>query len=305
MNQKGNWDEIEDFYILGPKNDSIALHKGFLFDLKLSPKARFIFTLMWAIPDGMDIGVSTLMSATGQGNDFVRTGLNELIDQQYVIHHQTKEIDGRWNPSYYEINIGKQREVPEEWSPTRRTGLRRAVERRTVNPRDSIILNTHTKELNSSIVKNENENKDAKIPTPLITSASKEVKRKKKVSEIVAMKLAIEQFTENDDVRDVLKQYFDIRLKRGLIPLQWNTLLENLRKFARDDAQLAIEKIQGAIAGGYLQIVFPDEIGRQKKSNGSGYVDNTEPTTFYATDEERAEHLGVLAQNEDGSPMTF
>ena len=118
----------------------------------------------------------------------------------------------------------------------------------------------------------------------------------------------INAFTENDDIRDKLNEYFSLRVKKGLQPNQWKIILDDLRSYAGDNASIAIDKINGAIAGGYMQIIAAWE--KDKKANFSkAKFDNTAGRKTKAVvnmnEEEREEFEKDLATDDDGNLIQF
>ena len=140
---------------------------------------------------------------------------------------------------------------------------------------------------------------------PIIETKSK---KGKKAKDIVTMRGMINAFTQNEDIREKLLEYFNLRLKKGLQPNQWRIILDDLRAFAGDSASIAVEKINNAIAGGYMQIIASWE--KDKKNNFSKpKFDNTSGRKVEAvvnmTEEEKREFEENLATDEDGNPLQF
>ncbi len=142
-------------------------------------------------------------------------------------------------------------------------------------------------------------------PKPIINTKSK---KGKKARDIGTMRSMINAFTQNEDIRNKLLEYFNIRVKKGLQPNQWQIILDDLRAFAGDSASIAVDKINGAIAGGYMQIIASWE--KDKKNNFSKpKFDNTSGRKVEAvvnmTEEEKREFEENLATDEDGNPLQF
>ena len=142
-------------------------------------------------------------------------------------------------------------------------------------------------------------------PKPIIETKSK---KGKKVKDIVTMRSMINAFTQNKDIRNKLLEYFNIRVKKGLQPNQWQIILDDLRNFAGDNASIAVDKINGAIAGGYMQIIAPWE--KDKKNNfNKPKFDNTAGREVKAvvnmTEDEKKEFEDNLATDEDGNLLEF
>ena len=178
-------------------------------------------------------------------------------------------------------------------------------------------LNTYTKNIvggiqnnftdNNKIINNKIISKDiiTQKQKPLIP---KETKRAKKAKDIVTMRNMINAFTENESIREKLLEYFNIRVKKGLQPNQWKIILDDLRDYAGESAKVAIDKINGSIAGGYMQIIAPWE--KDKKNNfNKPKFDNTAGREVKAvvnmTEDEKKEFEDNLATDEDGNLLKF
>ena len=178
-------------------------------------------------------------------------------------------------------------------------------------------LNTYTKNIvggiqnnftdNNKIINNKIISKDiiTQKQKPLIP---KETKRAKKAKDIVTMRNMINAFTENESIREKLLEYFNIRVKKGLQPNQWKIILDDLRDYAGESAKVAIDKINGSIAGGYMQIIAPWEKDKKNNFNKSKF-DNTAGREVKAvvnmTEDEKKEFEDNLATDEDGNLLKF
>jgi DNA-binding transcriptional ArsR family regulator len=162
---------------------------------------------------------------------------------------------------------------------------------------------------NTKIINNKKEytSKDETPPKskPIIETTTKKTKKAK---DIVTMRGMINAFTQNEDIREKLLEYFNLRLKKGLQPNQWQIILDDLRNFAGDSASVALDKINNAIAGGYMQIIAAWE--KDKKNNFSKpKFDNTFGRKVEAvvnmTEEEKKEFEENLAKDENGNLLQF
>lgn len=181
-------------------------------------------------------------------------------------------------------------------------------------------LNTYTKNIVEGIQKNFTDNtqiinikKDKIISKDIITQKQKslvpkETKKAKKVKDIMTMRNMINAFTENENIREKLLEYFNMRVKKGLQPNQWKIILDDLRDYAGESAKIAIDKINGSIAGGYMQIIAPWE--KDKKNNfAKPKFDNTAGRKAEAvvnmSEEEKEQFEKSLATDEDGNLIQF
>ena len=162
---------------------------------------------------------------------------------------------------------------------------------------------------NTKIINNKKEytSKDETTPKskPIIETTTKKTKKAK---DIVTMRGMINAFTQNEDIREKLLEYFNLRLKKGLQPNQWQIILDDLRNYAGDNASIALDKINNAIAGGYMQIIAAWE--KDKKNNFSKpKFDNTSGRKVEAvvnmTEEEKKEFEENLAKDENGNLLQF
>lgn len=181
-------------------------------------------------------------------------------------------------------------------------------------------LNTYTKNIVGGIQKNFTDNtkiintkKDEIISKDIITQKQKslipkETKKAKKTKDIVTMRNMINAFTENENIREKLLEYFNMRVKKGLQPNQWKIILDDLRDYAGENAKVAVDKINNAIAGGYMQIIASWE--KDKKNNfAKPKFDNTAGRKVEAvvnmSKEEKEQFEKNLATDDDGNLIQF
>jgi hypothetical protein len=149
-------------------------------------------------------------------------------------------------------------------------------------------------------------------PTSLAKQVSlldkKETKKQKKAREIGKMRNMILAFTTNQEVRKALTDYFNFRVGRGLTLKQWELILSDLREYAGTSASLAIEKIEHALAGGYMTIIASWEKDK-KAGRGKNTFDNTaghEIEDVGLSDEERFAKIEAnLVRDKNGNPIVF
>lgn len=142
-------------------------------------------------------------------------------------------------------------------------------------------------------------------PIPLLDTK----KSNSKAKDIVTMRSMISAFTDNEDIQHKLLDYFNIRLKKGLQPNQWKIILEDLRQFAGDESKIALDKINGAIAGGYMQIIASWEKDKKNTYNKPKFDNTANKTTDKAvvnmSEKEQEEFIDTLATDEQGNLLTF
>jgi DNA-binding transcriptional regulator GbsR (MarR family) len=162
---------------------------------------------------------------------------------------------------------------------------------------------------NTKIINNKKEytSKDDTTPKskPIIETTTKKTKKAK---DIVTMRNMINAFTENESIREKLLEYFNMRVKKGLQPNQWKIILDDLRDYAGESAKVAIDKINGSIAGGYMQIIASWEKDKRNNFNKPKF-DNTAGREIKAvvnmTEDEKKEFEDNLATDEDGNLLKF
>ena len=147
---------------------------------------------------------------------------------------------------------------------------------------------------------------DDKISNNITTSSLIEKPKKKvnkKQENIMTMKGMINTFTDNDEVRARLLDYFDIRLKRGLQPIQWKIILDDLRRAAKDNASQAISLINAATAGGWLKIVYSDD--NKSKAKFDNTAGRKVDAVVNMSQAEQENYRNNLAKDEFGNLMMF
>jgi len=279
----------ETYFIRYSKQrDYTVMNNTFLRDDKLSWKAKGLFAYILSLPEDWKIYISELQTHATDGETSLRSAIKELTDNGYIIQKRLKDDKGRWASYVYQII-----ENP-------------FVENLDVDNLDvenQVLLNTNnTKYLNE--LKTNKSSKDDTQPS-LIPKLDKKTKKAK---DIVTMRGMINAFTQNEDIREKLLEYFNLRLKKGLQPNQWQIILDDLRNFAGDNASIALDKINNAIAGGYMQIIAAWE--KDKKNNFSKpKFDNTAGRKVEAvvnmSEEEKKEFEENLAKDENGNLLQF
>ena len=135
---------------------------------------------------------------------------------------------------------------------------------------------------------------------PLLTQKKKNG-REKKIKDMQSIRDMVLGFTNEESVRKKLNEYLDFRSTRGLQPNQWKIILDDLKTFCGNDTVLMIEKINGAIAGGYMQIIASWE----KKPVKRGYNDNLKHTTDTWANMTKEERDANLVRDENGKIIEF
>jgi hypothetical protein len=105
----------------------------------------------------------------------------------------------------------------------------------------------------------------------LIPKELKNIKKAKDIKTMVSLTNLFlnKNFKNNKPIEKSLKDYFNIRLKKGLISEQWKLILDNLEKYiliTKCSNDNILEKINFAFASGYMQIIPEWELKKRKNN---------------------------------------
>lgn len=279
----------ETYFIRHSKQrDYTVMNNTFLRDDKLSWKAKGLFAYILSLPEDWKIYLNELQTHATDGETSLRSAIKELTDNGYIVQKRLKDDKGRWASYAYQII-----ENP----------LVENLNVENLDMENQVLLNTNNTKYLNQLKTNKSSKDDTQ--SPLIPKLDKKTKKAK---DIVTMRGMINAFTQNEDIREKLLEYFNIRVKKGLQPNQWQIILDDLRNFAGDNALIALDKINNAIAGGYMQIIAAWE--KDKKNNFSKpKFDNTFGRKVEAvvnmTEEEKKEFEENLAKDENGNLLQF
>ena len=272
-----------------------TMDNTFLRDDRLSWKAKGLFAYLLSLPEDWKIYTSEIINHSTDGETATRTAIKELTELGYIEQARLKDENGKYssyqytiieNPSIYATSQKIEKMQDSDFQDVENQDVE------NLNGENQVLLNTNsTKYLNK-------QNTDKRLEQNLfpVTKTKKESKAK----DIVTMKAMINAFTESEDLRDKLTEYFSLRLKKGLQPNQWKIILDDLKTFTKGHIDLAVEKVNGAIAGGYLQIIPPWEKNRQQAFSKPSF-DNTAGREVKSAKEEKE----ILATDENGNLIKF
>lgn len=262
---------------------------------EMSLKSKGLLSLMLSLPDTWDYSIAGLVAICKENESAIKSSLKELETFGYLKISKIYPDQSESGRIEYEYQVFEKSIKQED--------KKQGVENQ---PLEKLALENPS-QLNTNKLNTNKLNKSSKDDTqsPLIPKLDKKTKKSK---DIVTMRGMISAFTQNEDIREKLLEYFNLRIKKGLQPNQWKIILDDLRAYAGDSASIAVDKINGAIAGGYMQIIAQWE--KDKKTNFSKpKFDNTAGRTSKAvvnmTEEEKAEFEQSLAVDEDGNPLKF
>ena len=315
----------ETVFIRSPKRHNYSIiDNTCLRDPNLSWKAKGLFAYLLSLPDNWQIYQKDLVNRATDGDTSLRSGIIELEKAGYLKRERQRNEFGQVKGMIYHIiENPNQQECPTNtaseprWeNPIQGNPNQGNPNQENPNQENHILINT-----NKPNTKEQKTNKEGgrvppseikPNPTSLAKQTSlldkKETKKQKKAREIGKMRDMILAFTNNQEVRKALTDYFNFRVGRGLTSKQWELILSDLREFAGTSASLAIEKIEHALAGGYMTIIASWEKDK-KAGRGKNTFDNTaghEIEDADLSDEERFAKIEAnLARDENGNPIVF
>lgn len=274
------------------KSKDFTVMKNYHFRNKeMSLKAMGLLSLMLSLPDSWDFSIAGLAAICKDGRDSIKGGMTELEKHGHLIITKLYPNETETGRIEYVYNIY---EEPQK-TRTEKQGLE-IQDIENLEQVNTKKVNTKNKETISKDIVNQ------KKSTPLIPKKSNSVKKSEQIKTMRAM---INAFTENESIREKILEYFNIRLKKGLQPNQWKIILDDLRNYADDNADIAIDKINNAIAGGYMQIIAAWEKDKKYVASKPKFDNTGGRKTEKATDMSKEEFYDSLAKNEDGSLMQF
>ena len=318
----------ETVFIRSPKRHNYSIiDNTCLRDPNLSWKAKGLFAYLLSLPDDWQIYQKDLVNRATDGDTSLRSGIIELEKAGYLRRERQRNEFGQVKGMVYHIiENPNQQECPTNTTseprlenPIQENPDQENLNQENLNQENHILVNTNkpsTKEERTN-VKEGGQAPTLETETNLISLAKakqttlldkKETKKQKKAREIGKMRDMILAFTTNQEVRRALTDYFDFRVGRGLTIKQWELILSDLREYAGTSASLAIEKIEHALAGGYMTIIASWEKSK-KAGRGRNTFDNTagyEIEDADLSDEERFAKIEAnLARDENGNPIVF
>lgn len=311
----------ETVFIRSPKRHNYSIiDNTCLRDPNLSWKAKGLFAYLLSLPDDWQIYQKDLVNRATDGSTSLRSAIIELEKAGYLKRERQRNEFGQVKGMIYHIiENPNQQECPA--NTTSEPRLENPIQENPIqeNPiqENHTLVNTNkpnTKEQKTNIRErgqaptSETETNSISLAKQITLLDKKETKKQKKAREIGKMRDMILAFTTNQEVRKALTDYFDFRVGRGLTIKQWELILSDLREYAGTSASLAIEKIEHALAGGYMTIIASWEKGK-KASRGRNTFDNTagyEIEDADLSDEERFAKIEAnLARDENGNPIVF
>lgn len=225
------------------KTDDYTTMSNYHFkDKSLSLKAKGLLSLMLSLPKDWDYSIRGLSVLSSDGESSVRSGLQELEKRGYLIR---KQIHLNGVISDWEYNIF---EIPQDVE-------NQDVENQQLDNRrqyNTNISNTKINNTNTNVlVSTEADEQSFLIQEPTT------VKKPKKNLYAKCMD-AIDEFTDDEEVRSKLKEFLGVRLERKDTPLgikAFEAILKKLRTLTESKAE-CLQIIQQSIDRSYLSF-FP------------------------------------------------
>lgn len=253
-----------------------------LVDPSLSWKATGLLSYLLHLPDDWNISTADLQKRKTDGRDSTKAALKELVDAGYVIYKKSKDESGKWKHEYF-VHEKPQTEKPQTENPS--TG-KPSTENPSIIPstkQPSTKSNTNTNVLGDD----QNEPTDSK-PKPL----NKQTEQ---------MALIDDLAEEYPKLKVKLFDYWRIRVSKGLTTKQWSMILDDLRKYSKDERDM-LNYLDTAFSGGYMTIIPPWVKNDQKKRSGKKSTDNT---GAFEREQAKPKRKRELATDEDGKPIVF
>ena len=277
----------------------ITIHGWMLTKLNLSGNELLIYALIYGFSqiEGHNFhgSLQYIANWTNLSKQSCIANLKKLVEKNLIIKKE-KEINGL-KFCEYSTNLNS---IQESLIPIKETLINNIDN--NIDILDNKLSNIENFEKNNFT----NLEKEMK-------EKEKQKKKEKKIKDAILINQILENFTTNEDVLAELKKYLAIRKKKGLSPEQWKIILDDLRKECGTNKAYAIEKIQKAIAGGWMQIVYINNFTGTAKSRYSSkpHFDNTinhelpKAVASMTADEKKNFIDNELARDENGNLIKF
>ena len=293
------------------KNKNYTTMSNFhLREKEMSLKAIGLLSKILSLPDNWDYSIAGLVSICKENETAIKSALNELKQFGYleIIKRMPDETStGRIEYEYIIYEEPKKQDIEKQDIENLYIENQRQLNTNRLNTNNIDILDNKLSNI-ENFEKNDFTNLEKEMK-----EKEKQKKKKKKIKDAILINQILENFTTNEDVLAELKKYLAIRKKKGLSPEQWKIILDDLRKECGTNKAYAIEKIQKAIAGGWMQIVYINNFTGTAKSRYSSkpHFDNTinhelpKAVASMTADEKKNFIDNELARDENGNLIKF
>jgi arsenate reductase-like glutaredoxin family protein len=269
----------------------------------MSLKAKGLLSLMLSLPDDWDYSIAGLVCICAENETAIKTALAELEQFGYLtvtkmFPNETKSGRIEYLYCVYEKSqLGQKQDSKKQ-----------AVENLVV---ENLAVENHS-QLNTKQVNTKKENlesKDSRLEknqNPLLSVNTRKERQTKKARDVLTIKAMTNSFTENDELLARLKVYQDLRLKKGLVPEQWQIILSDLKTTYGKSVQDSVRMVDNAIAGGYMQIVpIWDKNRAASKKNFDNTAGRQSKAVATMTAAEVEDFERTLARDKNGRPLSF
>lgn len=216
----------------------IVMSNYHLRDKNLSLKAKGLLSWMLSNNDDWDYSIAGIVACCKEGETTINTALRELQEYGYVKIIKVKP-DKDNNRIHYEYNVY---EKPQDIDSQ---GVESLVLENQVQ-RNTNIINTKKRNINNTKVLLE------------VNSSEQSTEKPKKKNLYEKCSEMIDSFSENEKIRELLKDYLSMRLSMRESPIyanQWKALLNKLKELGKDDADI-LDIIRQSLEKGYKSF-FP------------------------------------------------
>ena len=242
--------------------------------------------------------IETITDLTG----LTRAKQDKIIKQLIDLKIVDKKVEGLPAKRYFKVNYKAVENVV--FSETNKFVKKQQTSLRKNNKLDCKKTTT----INNITINNVNDKntlpkgKVTESPLTVNPLAKFRSKPKSKNDKAKIMYNMIYNFSEDENIRTKLKQYFQIRVKRKLEPTQWQIILNDLATFSNNSNTIIIDKIDNAIAGGYNTIIASWE--KDKKHNKPNF-DNTANHQTNRFNSSSSDPRSQNAVDDDGNVLKF
>ena len=270
---------------------------------EMSLKAKGLLSLMLSLPDTWDYTIAGLVSICKENETAIKSGLNELrqfgylqiikkmptetntgrIEYEYIIHEKPIQEDKKQDIENLYI----------ESQHIEKHGQLNINKLNTNNKNINIINNINSDNSQNLQIDNLEESKNIieKPKKELTTRQKNAIERNKILEEFIK--------DEDDDIKKAIKDYVEIRRKKGLEPKQLQIILEDFEKsFNNKPKAVILEQIRKATARGWMALSYEDNFKGTTKTSYSSKptFDNTanHNTKIYHISDEDFEKLSHM-----------
>lgn len=272
-------------YIQVAQRSHVAISIAALQDTRLSLKAKGLYSLLYS--NTGKIYIKDIIENGPDGETSVRNALKELREAGYIIQERLRGSMGRlagYSYTLLESGSSPYGDFPNMGNPD--------VE----NPAS---LESNKKLESSKLDPNTLTHQEKVFIGGSAGASTSLINKKKSKKDYTKTCLGmINIFSQNQELRYILRQYFDIRRKRGLTDAQFRVLLDELKEFCNNDETAMIEQAKKAFAGGYMHLAYKPNQNTGGHSKGPfEYVD--------IRSHGKSESDGELARDENGEVLVY